>query len=128
MRTKCFMLIVFVAIASCERNENPTQFNCEDGIQNGNETGVDCGGDCVECFECLSDFCLYLTGGVTDSPGSITWRVTHLDNEQLGCEEGCYGDTLYYNNWTLKFHSSGSFSETTNFTSDPDCHLPLIPE
>ncbi|MEL7378281.1 MAG: cohesin domain-containing protein, partial [Bacteroidota bacterium] len=25
---------------------------CDDGIQNGNETGVDCGGDCTPCVSC----------------------------------------------------------------------------
>jgi hypothetical protein len=27
---------------------NPT---CSDGIQNGNETGIDCGGECKSCLD-----------------------------------------------------------------------------
>ena len=28
--------------------------SCEDSIQNGNETGVDCGGDCLPCYNCFA--------------------------------------------------------------------------
>ncbi len=40
-------LLVFLTIAmitSCGDDEN-----CSDGIQNGNETGIDCGGECAAC-------------------------------------------------------------------------------
>ena len=42
-----FMLFV----ASCEKDD-PTpepQATCDDGIQNGDETGIDCGGSCTAC-------------------------------------------------------------------------------
>ncbi len=48
--------------AACERDE--VQPTCTDGIQNGNETGVDCGGpDCVACPTCTDGI---LNGNETD--------------------------------------------------------------
>lgn len=34
---------------SCDKEDEPT---CTDGIQNGDETGVDCGGSCAACPTC----------------------------------------------------------------------------
>lgn len=42
MACTCLSLLLF----SCKEDDTPT---CSDGIQNGNETGVDCGGDCAPC-------------------------------------------------------------------------------
>ena len=36
-------------LSSCGSNPTPS---CNDGIKNGNETGVDCGGDCTPCVTC----------------------------------------------------------------------------
>ncbi|MFT5989457.1 MAG: hypothetical protein ACJATN_001612 [Neolewinella sp.] len=33
----------------CIGGNNPPAPTCNDGVQNGNETGVDCGGDCTPC-------------------------------------------------------------------------------
>lgn len=44
---------------------------CSDGIQNGNETGVDCGGDCDPCFECMTSYCALLAGATSEQdPGT----------------------------------------------------------
>jgi hypothetical protein len=41
---------LMTALPSCEKeNELAT---CDDGILNGNETGIDCGGDCPPCISC----------------------------------------------------------------------------
>lgn len=42
------------SVAFCTRDAVPS---CEDGIQNGSETGIDCGGSCVPCQEqaCTSE-------------------------------------------------------------------------
>jgi hypothetical protein len=37
------------AILDTPPGEEPDGPTCEDGIQNGNETGIDCGGDCPPC-------------------------------------------------------------------------------
>jgi hypothetical protein len=44
-----FALLITTLLANCQDNTKlPT---CVDGLQNQNETGVDCGGPCVACFE-----------------------------------------------------------------------------
>ena len=46
------VLITFsLFISSCSDDDNK-KISCFDGIQNGNETGVDCGGDCTPCPTC----------------------------------------------------------------------------
>jgi hypothetical protein len=42
-----FMLFV----ASCEKDDPIPEPTCDDGIQNGDETGIDCGGSCTACVE-----------------------------------------------------------------------------
>ncbi|CAL2083837.1 T9SS type A sorting domain-containing protein [Tenacibaculum sp. 190524A05c] len=34
---------------TCSSDNNPPSATCNDGVQNGNETGIDCGGDCQPC-------------------------------------------------------------------------------
>ena len=51
MSMMAFAFVLF--IASCEKDD-PTpepQATCDDGIQNGDETGIDCGGSCSACEE-----------------------------------------------------------------------------
>lgn len=70
---KYYILIVFLTLAiSCKKEfscfdgilngneigidcggECPVCFSCTDGIQNGDETGIDCGGDCLQCPTCF---------------------------------------------------------------------------
>lgn len=89
----------FTLKASCNdntRNGNETGVDCggdcspcptcEDGIQNGNETGVDCGGDCKAC---ILEASIPTSGYVssTDYIGySLTWsdefESNHLDTDK----------------------------------------------
>lgn len=39
-----------IAVSSCSDDDAEDAPTCTDGIQNGNETGVDCGGDCDPCI------------------------------------------------------------------------------
>src|SRR6056300_252345 len=51
-RLMSMLAVAFVLfIASCEKDDpNPEpQATCDDGIQNGDETGIDCGGSCSAC-------------------------------------------------------------------------------
>jgi len=43
---KSLPFLLLIAFASCQKEPTDT---CHDGIQNANETGVDCGGDCAPC-------------------------------------------------------------------------------
>ncbi|UGU16687.1 hypothetical protein LS482_02170 [Sinomicrobium kalidii] len=44
------LLAVFITACSSD-DDSPAQDTCSDGIQNGDETGVDCGGSCEPCEE-----------------------------------------------------------------------------
>lgn len=48
MKTKLFtfLTVIIIAITSCKKE------SCSDGIQNQNETGIDCGGSCSACPTC----------------------------------------------------------------------------
>ena len=47
-------LVMFTQCADDDDNGNVIEFpSCEDGIQNGDEEGVDCGGSCTPCFDGL---------------------------------------------------------------------------
>jgi hypothetical protein len=41
--------VILLLVISCSK-ENNNLVSCNDGIQNGNETGLDCGGDCSLCL------------------------------------------------------------------------------
>lgn len=76
----------------------PAEPTCEDGIQNGNETGIDCGGDCAPCPEPTCDDGIQ-NGNETgvDCGGDCTPCVsepTCNDGLQNGNETGidCGGD------------------------------------
>jgi hypothetical protein len=40
---KFFIIMVSITMLSCNSTD------CNNGIQDGNETGIDCGGDCISC-------------------------------------------------------------------------------
>ena len=66
---------------------------CDDGIQNGNETGVDCGGDCAACPTCDDGIQNGNETGV-DCGGDCAACPTCDDGIQNGNETGvdCGGD------------------------------------
>jgi hypothetical protein len=53
--------MMFITFSGCEYSVSYMEPNCRDGIMNGNETGVDCGGDCIGCWEC-GHFCEIMAG------------------------------------------------------------------
>ncbi len=48
---KYMLLFVMVLLTTCSSNSAMDKASCSDGIKNGNETGIDCGGDCGNCQE-----------------------------------------------------------------------------
>lgn len=44
-------VIATLALTGCSKDDSPTPVaaTCNDGVQNGDETGIDCGGSCVPC-------------------------------------------------------------------------------
>ena len=75
---------------SVDNGPDPT---CDDGIQNGNETGVDCGGDCAACPTCDDGVQNGNETGV-DCGGDCAACITCDDGIQNGNETGidCGGD------------------------------------
>ena len=66
MSIMAFAFVLF--IASCEKDD-PTpepQATCDDGIQNGDETGIDCGGSCSACEEPVTMASPNLNSGAID--------------------------------------------------------------
>ena len=44
--------VLSLSCLSCSDDNNSPNISCFDGIQNGDETGVDCGGSCAPCATC----------------------------------------------------------------------------
>lgn len=117
-----FILLAFL-ISSCGCNiecadcETLDEENCEcvvdiacqcsDGIQNGNETGIDCGGDCDACFDCLTDNCIFLSGG-TSSEGVTHKKWIFVYEDFLPTKDL---------DWTDTYYSNGFFVGTSNETT-----------
>lgn len=73
----------------CGGPDCPACPSCNDGIQNGDELGVDCGGpDCTPC-PCNNDFTL--TINLDDYPEETTWEVRDL-NGNVWVSGGPYGN------------------------------------
>jgi len=78
---------------SAEPDVDVSAPSCEDGVQNGDETGQDCGGDCAPCAlgvgceegaDCESGFC---TGNICVDPSCA--------DVQCDEEEACYRAVCY---------------------------------
>ncbi|MCR9102804.1 MAG: T9SS type A sorting domain-containing protein, partial [bacterium] len=91
---------------SCEPCVTPP--TCDDGIQNGDEEGVDCGGSsCAPCQVTCENFQLSLT--FDDFAAETSWQLTDLDGTLIDSDGG--------------FGSANDF--TTNvedFCLDPGCY------
>ena len=71
----------------CGGADCPACATCDDGIQNGTETGVDCGGSCAACATCDDGIQNGTETGV-DCGGSCTACATCDDGIQNGTETG----------------------------------------
>ena len=76
------------AIQALSGGGGPT---CSDGVQNGNETGVDCGGpDCPPCNTGCSDTEVTLTIVLDNYPEETSWTLTNSSNSVVA-SGGTYG-------------------------------------
>lgn len=67
------MGLFFVQCVDDDDNGNVIeQATCDDGIQNGDEEGIDCGGSCVPCFEGLDFSGTYTQQDIMGRPGINT--------------------------------------------------------
>ena len=110
-----YLVVALGFFPGCDSEPVETRETCTDGIQNQDETGIDCGGKCIECFDCFSVYCSYLSGGIFSDPTqSLTWKCTQLDGEVF---EPDYGDVTqvllaaqrykFENKGKLNFKSTG---------------------
>ncbi len=76
----------WITITRIEDNTGPT---CNDGVQNGDETGVDCGGSCQPC------------GTVTYCTASTTQNTLHITNVKFGSIDNSTAHTPYANHTNL---------------------------
>lgn len=67
---------ILMTLNSCDKDE-PTS-TCSDGIQNGNETGIDCGGDCGECAKETKTYYFLGIEAATDPATDVLSPVASL--------------------------------------------------
>ncbi len=68
----------------CGGLDCPSCPTCSDGIQNGNETGIDCGGpDCAPCPTCVN---MTLTIVMDNYPEDVSWEI--IDANAVVIESG----------------------------------------
>ena len=89
-----FALVGVLMMVSCGDDEPVS--SCTDGIKNGSETGIDCGGDCTACATC-NDGMQNGTEIDVDCGGDCPDCPTCIDGIQNGIETGvdCGGDCGY---------------------------------
>ena len=86
------MVSLLIFLVACSNNSYAPSL-CNDGVQNGDETGIDCGGSCEPCFECTSIFCTMIAGSTSwGKLSSVRWITA---DEQ----------------WSLELFSNGKFDE-----------------
>jgi hypothetical protein len=108
----------------------PPVSNCNDGVKNGDETGVDCGGSCSAC-QSYSGTIYYISSsaGSTTGDGSINnpWKtISQVNAHQFKAGDAILfkrGDTWY---GTLTVTSSGSSSTSITYGAYGTGNKPII--
>ncbi len=106
-------------VRTATSTDNPFFAQCSDGIMNGNETGIDCGGsDCVPCPPSMTD----------DRDGQL-YKTVDLGNQTWMAENLNYaGAGICYDNLASNCEEYGrlySFEEVTNQNICPSgWHIP----
>ena len=107
---------------------------CSDGIQNGDETGVDCGGSvCPACDTPCTDNEVTITINLDNYPGETTWQITNSGGsvvasggpysgagttvvEDACLVDGCYDFTIFdsYGDGICCGYGNGSYTVTSD--------------
>ncbi|MCB0641844.1 MAG: T9SS type A sorting domain-containing protein [Phaeodactylibacter sp.] len=119
-----------LASAGCGTPGGPT---CSDGIQNGDETGVDCGGSCPACPTPCTDNEVTVTINLDNYPEETSWEIANSsgsvvasggtyasqpDGSSVSITEclvdGCYDFTIYdsYGDGICCSYGNGSYAVT----------------
>jgi hypothetical protein len=108
-------LIFLLIVTMCGEPDPPVTNNetCMDGIKNQGETDIDCGGPCIECFDCFSDYCVYLSGGTfLDPSASVTWSWTLVNEVPVSELDPGNIINLWYMLQKFKFSNKGKLTFT----------------
>jgi metallopeptidase family M12-like protein/type IX secretion system substrate protein len=109
---------------------------CYDGVQNGEETGVDCGGpSCPACPEPCNDNVVTVTINLDNYPGETTWDIRNSGGSVVASGgpysgagstvvseeclvDGCYDFTIYdsYGDGICCGYGNGSYEVTNGAT------------
>jgi len=97
---------------------------CQNGVQDGDETGQDCGGSCViECSEVCPPGYQWLTDDCQGGGSKCTWLYS--GDVYGGCQPGSYGldtycsDSPYVQDGSFSDYCI-SFADTVSQAADPD--------
>ncbi|MDH7913648.1 M43 family zinc metalloprotease [Winogradskyella sp. SYSU M77433] len=114
-------------------NGGGTTPSCSDGIQNGDETGVDCGGSCAPCQVACTENPVNISITLDNYPEETAWTVTNSGGqtvasggtygsqpdgstitEDLCLPDGCYTFTITdaYGDGICCSYGNGSYSVT----------------
>lgn len=76
------LLITALLVFSCSSDDNssplPEEASCTDGLQNGDETGVDCGGSCTPCETAIDNPTTYSFERNGESTVSFDGQTTRI--------------------------------------------------
>ena len=106
------ILLLLICICACGKDE-PTS-SCTDGILNGSETGIDCGGDCGDCE--LSILAIYdgsLKVTRDNDPTSILYQSNDVQLAVETCDNNCLEFTFITDAGSTQ--AVGSFEKNQGF-------------
>jgi hypothetical protein len=98
---------------------------CTDGIQNGNETGVDCGGpDCGPC-ECATGTIIYLPNVLNSGPAVILCDTEPAPaNYTAAADQACAQSTIDADPYCLTDFWDGICQDAYNACAAQGCQVP----
>src|SRR5262245_60952269 len=86
------LIVVCLALSGCL---HPVLNSCIDGVRNGDESAIDCGGSCAACangqtcfssFDCLSGFC---NNGICSSTSTCRDGLRNGNESDVDCGGSC---------------------------------------
>ncbi len=123
---------LFDLIGYTTNDGTPPANTCNDGIQNGTETGIDCGGDCTPCATPPTSSC---TDGIQngnetgiDCGGSCTPCANDIgDNPDTGITScDVFGISYIDDNTARVFHKDQGFRSQIFMCVNDNCYAPTL--
>ncbi len=107
MKTKIYISLILIAISfnSCKRT------NCHNGVQDGDETGIDCGGSCLECPPSVTTL---PASAILATTATVSMQYSGNANTSVNTVGVCFGTS--HNPTTIALANYGQFNSTGDFT------------